>query len=120
MASIYKSLAAFTRNLEVWAFSVKKLQHHIKINRALKNDINLCIWAMSTASKIRIPLSFILKPLDSPDITIYTDASKIGIGGWSTTGHFFQLRWKDVNISKPNMKDMQWMELSLFLYVFMR
>ena len=70
MAVIYKSLVAFARSLEVWAYSVKKLDHHIHISRPMKNDISLCIWAMKELSLVGIPFQFFLKPLDDPDVNI--------------------------------------------------
>ena len=49
MASIYRSLAAFARNLTVWAYSVKQLSHHIWITHALKNDLKLAVWSIKRA-----------------------------------------------------------------------
>ena len=54
MASIYKPLAAFARNLEVWAYSVKHLSHHIRMSCPLKEDIKLAIWAMKRAAEYGI------------------------------------------------------------------
>ena len=51
MTCIYRPLAAFARNLEKCAYSVDRLDEHIHVNRPLKNDIDLCIWAMRRASQ---------------------------------------------------------------------
>ena len=59
MAVIYRSLAAFARNLEYWAYSVSKLDHHIHLSRSLKNDIKLCIWSMNQLSTRGVPFDFI-------------------------------------------------------------
>ena len=120
MATIYRSLSAFARNLESWAYKVHKLEHYIKITRAFRDDIDVCIWAMDKASKFEIPFSFILKPLNNPDIIIYTDASsKIGVDGWSNHGHYFQCRWTSINLSIPHLRDIQWMELSAIYVAIM-
>ena len=61
MASIYKPLAAFERNLEVLAHSVKKLSHHIHMSRPLKDDLELAIWGIKRAAEcgIIILISFL-------------------------------------------------------------
>ena len=75
---------------------------------------------MSTASLVGVPFSFILEPINEPDIVIHTDASsKVGIGGWSNLGHFFQNKWTDISSSNPKVKDIQWRELSA-IYVMMK
>ena len=119
MASIYRPLAAFARNLESWAYTVKLLSHHIRITRPLKNDINLCIWAMRQASKVGISFDQFLKPMHIPDIIIYTDASlKVGAGGFSSKGHWFQTNWKNLNLHHPNNRDIVWKELvAIFAFI---
>ena len=77
MASIYRPLAAFARNLEVWAYSVKNLSHHTRVSKPLKNDCESCILGMNTAS-----FDQFLKTMHSPDISLFRDAAlKIGLGG---------------------------------------
>ena len=88
MASIYKPLAAFARNLEVSAYSVKHLSHHIRMTRPLKNDLKLAIWGINSAAKYGISFDQFLKPMNIPDITFCTDASlNIGVGGHFDQGH---------------------------------
>ena len=113
MASIYRPLAAFARNLEVWAYSVKQLSHHIRMSRPLKNDIELAIWGIKRAAQYGISFNQFLKPMDIPDITIYTDASfNIGLGGYSDQGHWFKNDWNDVQLYHPHNRDIVWKELS--------
>ena len=76
MASIYRPLEAFARNLESWASSVSNLSHHIRLSRPLKNDLKLCMWAISRAAEYGISFDQFLRPAEIPDITIYTDASQ--------------------------------------------
>ena len=112
MASIYRPLAAFARNLEVWAYKCNHLDHHIRITAPLRKDLKLCIWGMQRAAQYGISFDQFLKPMDIPDITIHTDASLlIGIGGISDKGHWFQNKWSDVTIHNSNMRDIVWREL---------
>ena len=118
MASIYRCLSAFARNLESWAYSVSRLSHHIKISKPLKNDINLCIWAMNRASLYGISFEHFLRPVDRPDITIYTDASlKVGVGGISDKGHWFKNKWSDIHFPDAKNRDIVWRELAA-IYTF--
>ena len=113
MASIYRPLAAFARNLECWAYSVKKLSHHVRLSKPLKNDIQLCIWGINQASKFGISFDQFLKPMHIPDIKLYTDASlKIGLGGYTDDGKWFQNKWDDINLFHPNNRDIVWRELT--------
>ena len=119
MASIYKPLAAFARNLEAWAYSVKHLSHHIRISCPLKEDIKLAIWAMKRAAEYGISFDQFLKPIDCPDITLYTDAAlKIGLGGYSNQGHWFKNVWKDINLYHDKNRDIVWKELvAIFSFI---
>ena len=113
MASIYKPLAAFARNLEIWAYSVKHLSHHIRMSSPLKEDIRLAIWAMKRAAEYGISFDQFLKPIDCPDIIIYTDAAlNIGLGGYSNQGHWFKNNWKDINLYHDENRDIVWKELA--------
>ena len=113
MASIYRPLAAFARNLEVWAYTVKQLSHHIRMSRPLKNDIELAIWGIQRAAQYGISFNQFLKPMDIPDIILYTDASlNIGIGGYSNQGHWFKNNWNDIQLYHPDNRDIVWKELS--------
>ena len=119
MASIYRPLAAFARNLECWAYSVKKLSHHVRLSKPLRNDIDLCIWGITQASQFGISFNQFLKPMHIPDITFYTDASlKIGLGGYSDNGFWFKNNWCDVNLYHPNNRDIVWRELTaIFTFI---
>ena len=112
MASIYKPLAAFARNLEVWAYSVKHLSHHIRMSRPLKNDLELAIWGINRAAKYGISFNQFLKPMNIPDITFYTDASlNIGLGGYSNQGHWFKNKWDDIQLHQTDNRDIVWKEV---------
>ena len=112
MASIYRPLAAFARNLEVWAYSVKQLSHHIRMTRPLKNDLMLAIWGIKRAAQYGISFDQFLKPMDIPDIVCFTDASlKIGLGGYSNHGHWFKNDWNNIELYHSNNRDIVWKEL---------
>ena len=119
MASIYRPLAAFARNLEMWAYSVKNLNHHVRMSRPLKNDIELCIWGIARAAKIGISFDQFLKPMSIPDIKLYTDASlKIGLGGYSDKGHWYKNEWNQIQLHHANNRDIVWRELvAIFTFV---
>ena len=118
MASIYRPLAAFARSLEIWAYSVKHLSHHIRMTKPLKNDIEFCIWAINRASQYGISFDQFLKPMNIPDITLFTDASlKVGLGGFSDQGHWFKNKWSEINLFHTNNRDIVWKELCA-IYTF--
>ena len=119
MATIYKSLAAFARNLEVYAHSVKELHHFIHINKALRSDLDLCIWGMKQASTFGVPFEFFLKPREIPEITITTDASSlVGVGGFDDKGSYFQHKWTEVpHFEKYPKRDINWMELAAIFVI---
>ena len=119
MGSIYRPLSAFARNLEVWAYSVVGLYTHINIKNALREDLKLCVWAMLEANKYGVSFEFFLKPMDNPDITLYTDASLlIGIGGISDKGHWFKNMWTDITLHNMEYRDIIWKELcAVFVFV---
>ena len=50
MGTIYRPLNAFARSIECWAFTVKNDDDHIHMTKPLKNDLELCIWAMKEAA----------------------------------------------------------------------
>ena len=113
MGTIYKTLNAFARGLERWAYSVPELEDMIHISEAVKRDFEFTIWAMELAHKEGASFSSFFKPQpESFDITIFTDASKsIGVGGISSTGHYFQHKWTEIDLSEPEKRDIQWREL---------
>ena len=49
MGTIYKTLNAFARGLERWAYSVAELDDMIHISEAVKRDFGFTIWAMELA-----------------------------------------------------------------------
>ena len=99
MASIYRPLSAFARNLEVYAYTVKHLEHHIRVTRPLKNDVKLCMWAMTQAAQHGITFELFLRPMSKPDLIISTDAAlKIGIGATTSEGHWIQHKWADIDL----------------------
>ena len=115
MGTIYKTLNAFARGLERWAYSVSDLDDVIHISEAIKRDFEFTIWAMKLAHEEGASFSSFLKPragLRSFDVTIFTDASNtIGVGGISSTGDYFQQKWTDIDLSDPTKRDIQWREL---------
>ena len=120
MGSIYRPLSAFARNLERWAYAKPiPLDYHIRISRPLKNDLDLCIWAIQRAATYGISFKQFLKPMDVPDICLYTDASlKIGAGGISDQGRWFQINWDQINFPNAHNRDIVWREL-VAIYIFL-
>ena len=57
--------------------------------------------------------------MNIPDITLFTDASlKIGLGGFSNEGHWFQNNWSDCNLFFPDNRDIVWRELvAIFTFI---
>ena len=54
-----------------------------------------------------------------PDVKLYTDASlKIGLGGYSDNGFWFQNNWQEFNLFYPNNRDIVWRELvAIFSFI---
>lgn len=121
MGTIYRVLNAFARGLERWAYTVKHLTDIIHISNAVKRDFEFTLVGMELAHKEGAPFSSFFRYIDGParsDVTIYTDASlTIGIGGISSTGHYFQNRWTDIKLSKPEQRDILWRELCAIFVV---
>ena len=89
MGTIYKTLNAFARGLERWAYSVNQLDDLIHISQPVKRDFDFTMWAMKLAHQEGASFSSFIKPrteTNAFDVTIYTDASKtVGVGGISST-----------------------------------
>ena len=118
MASIYRPLAAFARNLEQWVYPYKHLDHHLHISKPLREDMKLCVWGITRAAEYGISFQQFLRPMNIPDITIYTDAAlNIGLGGISDEGDYFVNNWTDVNLHHATNRDIVWKEL-VAIYVF--
>ena len=82
------------------------------MTRRLSNPVNgapLMIGAKQTDA-------LMVRTLVKPDIILFTDASsKIGVGGISNHGHWFQNKWteiEDVSIQQDKDKDNAWKELA--------
>ena len=60
-----------------------------------------------------------LRKDDEFDYTLYTDASlTIGIGGLASNCTFYQNKWSDIQLSNPEIRDIQWRELcAIFVFV---
>ena len=116
MGTIYRVLNAFARGLETWAYSVKKLTDFIDITPAVARDFEILLAGMKLAHSEGAPFSSFFRYSKGPsttDITIFTDASlTVGIGGISSTGHYFQQKWQDFALSHPQKRDILWRELS--------
>ena len=99
MASIYRPLPAFARNLEVWSYSVKQSSHHIRMTASLKKDLKLAIWGIKRAAKCGIPFDQFLKPMDISEMTLFTNAApNIGLRGCSYQGHWFKNNWNHIQL----------------------
>ena len=121
MGVIYRPLNAFARGLECWAYTVKDDNHHINMTKPLKNDLNLCEWAMEEAAKVGVSFDFILRPMSLISVTARTDAAlkSGGIGGYNFEkyGSWFQVHWDQVTLYNP--RDIVWRELAaVFVLVF--
>ncbi|MCP4910588.1 MAG: hypothetical protein GY907_07760, partial [Bacteroidetes bacterium] len=111
MASIYRSLSAFARSLEIFACSWTVLDEYVKMTKYLKRDLELCIWAMKRADEYGVSFDFYLQPINKPDVICYTDASAIGIGGITNRGQWFQNKWSDIYFPGEQNRDNLWREL---------
>ena len=106
--------AAFCRRLE-WAHaSVRRTGHHVRLNRAVREDLR---WWSEVLEDIREGISFdyILRPRDSCSWTIWTDACvnprKAGFGGLSSDGRWFQFE-VPMERFKGKKPDINWCELA--------
>ena len=56
----------------------------------------LAIWGIKRAAECCISFNQFLKPMDIPDITLFTDAVlNIGLEGYSDEGHWFKNKAKN-------------------------
>ena len=93
VASICRPSAAFARNLEVWVYSVKQASHHIRMTRPLKKSLRISHLGYKTSRGMRyIHFNQFLKPMDIPDVTLFTE------GGCLDQGHWFKNNWNDVQL----------------------
>ena len=68
---------------------------------------------MDRCNRYGTPYSYFVRDLQNHDIVCWTDASLIiGIGGYSTAKSYFQHKWTDVTLSKPEQKDINWREMA--------
>jgi len=84
-----------------------------RITQDVKQDSKLILSIIDSLAN-GIQYSWILN-ITKFEYTIWTDASEFGIGGYSTTGHWFHYSFPK-NITKQikqfNKPDMQWLELT--------
>lgn len=99
--------AAFVRNLEQVANSVSQLSHHVNINNIRREQLSWWLFAIDNLNAI--PMQFILKNPDDGDITIYTDASDKGLGGYSKDIHKCFAAAFSAQLVRE--RDIQWREL---------
>ena len=111
MASVYRPLSAFARGLEKYVYT-KEEPTEIHMSRNLKRDLKFALWGITEASKFGVPWDYFVAPTRRPIATCYTDASlKIGCGGVSSTGLYWQHRWSEFKLSSPDSRDIIWREL---------
>ena len=110
-----RALHSFARNLELWAYAVPKLHHHLNVTSPFKADLDLVAWALQQAAEKGTPFEAIIKPRHIPDITAYTDAASIygGIGGYihRLNGEWFQQHWDEIDLHNKD-RDIHWKELT--------
>ena len=111
MASVYRPLSAFARGLEKYVYT-KEEPTEIHMSRNLKRDLKFALWGITEASKFGVPWDYFVAPTRRPIATCYTDASlKIGCGGVSSTGLYWQHRWSEFKLSSSDSRDIIWREL---------
>ena len=87
----------------------------IELPRFVLEDLKWWYWALGELNQI--PFSWLLIAPDSSfDVIVWTDAaSTIGVGGWSSTGQAFQVRWKSTLLTYAKKRraglKIQFMEL---------
>ena len=92
---------AFIRRLEKLMYLPGlKYGQKVRLSRFVIEDLKWWSWALRKLNGV--PFEWLLKSHNSNfDVVIWTDASsKIGMGGWSSLGRSFQLRWSQTILKK--------------------
>ena len=91
-------MKAFLRRLERHLYT-PGLPYDVIISLDRFSIDDLKVWRFGLVQCMKgIPLEFLLKSPQDADIHAFSDAASTkGVGGW-TTGHYFQLMWKDTNL----------------------
>ena len=111
MASIYRPLSAFARSLEQYIYH-RRHGSDIHVSRNLRRDLAFARWGLNHAAKYGVPWRYFVDSPGTPIVTCFTDASlKEGAGAVCSTGHFWQHRWSEFNLSYPESRDILWKEL---------
>lgn len=111
MASVYRPLSAFARGLEKYIYAPRR-SPDVHVSKNLRRDLKLVLWGLKRARSAGVPWGYFISPSQSPLVTCYTDASGvIGAGGACSNGLFWQHRWSDFTLSKPESRDIVWREL---------
>ena len=90
---------AFVRRLEqLIHWDTLRYGKRIYLSKFVIDDLRWWSWALKKLNGV--PFSWLLKDHTSNfDVIIWTDASsKIGMGGWSSLGRAFQLRWSQTQL----------------------
>ena len=115
MGSIYRPLNAFARGLEKYIYDGRgQLRFkQIHISDAVKQDLFFLRRAMDRCNKYGTPYAYFVRNPKRHDIVCWTDASlTVGVGGYSTANSFFQHKWTDIALTKPEQKDINWREMA--------
>ena len=105
---------AFVRRMEESAYSVRQLEHHIRVRRF---EADLIWWKNQLLNNSNgISFSDILRKKEQGDVHVLTDASTgIGMGGWNRDGNWFRFRWTDHPrkdlFKNPKKPDIFWKEM---------
>ena len=82
------------------------------MTRSLKNYLKLDILGMQRAVENGTSFDQFLKPMEIPDMTLFTDAAlNIGSAGCSEQGHWFKNNWNDIRLLHENNRDSIWNQL---------
>ena len=74
--------------------------------------LNFVKKANIRSNQFGVSFDYYLRDGSKADITVWTDASlTIGVGGISSSGHFFQHRWTDISLRRSEQKNIVWREL---------
>lgn len=89
---------AFIRRLELVGAGrrTKKSGRRVRLTAAIKTDLQVCLH-MLQHMRDGIAIDYILSDPSAADVVMYSDASsKIGAGGVSSEGQYFQIRWTEI------------------------
>ena len=116
-ATFCRPLAAYARNMEVYAHKLTQLSHRRRVTEPLKLDLDLILWGLQHATTTGVSFKSILGT-ELIEITASTDAAGVhgGIGGTehAHNGIWFQEHWRNIRRLPPNI-DIEWKELAALI-----